>query len=376
MIPQTAERPDMLKLKPALLALLLSVALSPRPAAAEETAAERNPYRTRLIGLPFVFYTPETKVAFGAGGILSFRAGRDKEEARTSSVWAYASYNLARQFTVLIKPAIYLKANGLILSGTFHYERAPQKFYGVGNDTPSSAAETFTPRIFALQIGVKRRVLGGLFGGLQFDFERMTMEKVETGGLLDAGGIVGGRGGQLAGMGVSLDWDTRDAVIFPRRGVFLQLSADAYGPIAGSDFTFNRIKLDLREYLTLGPDRILALQAYLLSAGGEVPFHKLAFVGGESLLRGYYRGRFRDKAMMLVQAEYRALVTKRIGVAGFAGLADIFPGFDDLGRGKLKFSVGSGLRYVLDKNEGTTLRLDLAWGRASFGLYITAQEAF
>jgi hypothetical protein len=33
-------------------------------------------------------------------------------------------------------------------------------------------------------------VLGGLFGGLQPDFERMTMEKVETAGL-DAGDIVG-----------------------------------------------------------------------------------------------------------------------------------------------------------------------------------------
>jgi len=366
----------MLKHRLAFLALLLAVALSPRAAAAQETAVERDPHRTRLIGLPFVYYTPETKVAFGAGGVLSFRAGRDKEEARTSSVWAYAGYNLARQFNVLLKPEIYLKANGLILSGAFRYERAPQKFYGVGNDTPSSDVESFTPRIFAIQVGVKRRVLGGLFGGLQFDFERMTMEKVETGGILDAGDIVGSRGGQLAGMGVSLDWDTRDAVLFPRRGAFLQLSADVYGPIAGSDFTFRRVKLDLRHYQTLGIDRVLALQAYLLSTGGEVPFHKLALLGGESLLRGYYRGRFRDKGMILVQVEYRALVTKRIGVAGFAGLADIFPGFGDLGRGDLKFSVGSGLRYVLDKNEGTTLRLDLAWGRASFGLYITAQEAF
>ena len=367
----------MTKHRIASLALLLAVGLSLRaPAAAEETAAERDPHRARLIGLPFIYYTPETKLAFGAGGVFSFRAGQNKELARTSSVWAYASYNLARQFNVLIKPEIYLKANGLILSGVLHYERAPQKFYGVGNDTASTDVESFTPRIFAVQMGVKRRVLGNLFGGLQFDFERMTMEELEPGGLLDTGEIIGSRGGQMAGMGASLDWDTRDAVLFPRRGTFLQLSADAFGPMAGSDFTFNRIKLDLRKYLTLGTDRVLALQAYLLSTGGDVPFHKLALLGGESLLRGYYRGRFRDKGLVLLQAEFRALVTRRIGFAGFAGLADIFPGFGDLKDGKFKFSVGSGLRYVLNKNEGSTLRMDLAWGRASFGLYITAQEAF
>jgi hypothetical protein len=31
---------------------------------------------------------------------------------------------------------------------------------------------------------------------------------------------------------------------------------------------------------------------------------------------------------------------------------------------------------MINKREGTTLRLDMAWGKASFGLYITAQEAF
>jgi hypothetical protein len=62
--------------------------------------------------------------------------------------------------------------------------------------------------------------------------------------------------------------------------------------------------------------------------------------------------------------------------AGFAGLADVFPGFRDIGAGRLKFAAGSGLRYVINKRDGATVRLDLAWGQESFGLYITAREAF
>ena len=93
-------------------------------------------------------------------------------------------------------------------------------------------------------------------------------------------------------------------------------------------------------------------------------------------MRGYYKGRFRDKDILAVQAEYRVMVTKRIGVAGFAGLAEVFPGFADFKLNNIKYSVGTGVRYVVNKREGTTLRLDMAWGRASFGLYITAQEAF
>jgi hypothetical protein len=52
MIPQTAERSGMLKHRPAFLALLVAVALPPLAMAAEETAAERDPHRPRLIGLP------------------------------------------------------------------------------------------------------------------------------------------------------------------------------------------------------------------------------------------------------------------------------------------------------------------------------------
>jgi outer membrane protein assembly factor BamA len=345
-------------------------------AAADEPAVKPVPYKARLLGLPFLYYSPETKLAFGAGGVLNFRAGRVKEEARTSSVWAYASYNLAGQFSVRIKPEIYVKGNSLIFTGNLRYERTPQLFYGVGNDTQAADGESFTPRTFAVQLGVKRRVLGGLFGGLEFDFERMTMEKVQSGGLLASGTIAGSRGGLIAGFGARLVWDTRDSVLFPLKGAFLQLSADGYGANAGSDFSYNRVELDLRKYWTLGSSRVLATQAYLVSTGGTVPFYKLALLGGESLLRGYYRGRFRDKGLVLVQAEFRALITKRIGVAGFAGLADVYPGFRDFGAGRIKFAAGSGLRYVINKRDGATVRLDLAWGQQSFGLYATAQEAF
>lgn len=360
----------------ALLALATALVL-PRPAAAaEEPSKEKNPYKARLIGVPFVYYSPETKLAFGGGGVVNFRAGRHKAETRTSSVWAYASYNMAKQFGVMVKPEITLDRNNLYIGGLLRWERSPQKFFGVGDDMPAASEETFTPRRLVIELGVKRRLLGPLFAGLRFDLEQTTMEKVEAGGLLDAGGVSGSRGGTLSGFGLSLDWDTRDAVLFPRRGSFVQFTADAYGAMAGSDFPFNRLVLDLRRYFSLGADRVLAVQAYVYSSGGDVPFQRLAQIGGESLLRGYYKGRFRDKGLVAVQAEYRALVTKRIGVAGFAGLGDLFPGWSGFRADNLKYSVGTGLRYVVNKRDGTTLRLDLAWGRASFGLYVTAKEAF
>jgi hypothetical protein len=372
------ERTGMTKLHlaRASLVLILTVLLGAPAAAADETAPGSDSYKSKFSGLPFVYFSPETNLAFGLGGVYNFRAGQHKERTRTSSIWAYGTYTLAKQYSLLIKPEIYLKNNSLALFGSLRYERSPQFFYGVGADLPAANRESYTPRTFSVQVGVKRRVVGGLFGGLSFEFEDVTMEKIEDGGQLASGAFTGSRGGMLAGFGASLDWDTRDAVLFPHRGTFIQLLGDAYGALAGSDYSFSRLKVDIRKYVPAGASRVLVLQAFVLTTFGDVPFYKLALLGGDSLLRGYYKGRYRDKSLALLQAEYRVLVSERIGVVGFAGLANVFERFRDFEPGLLKYSLGTGLRYVINKRDGATLRLDLAWGRASFGLYATAQEAF
>lgn len=368
-----------------LFALALVCSIVPGPvhaqdagdaAAGNEAKTLKNVYKPRLIAIPFIYYSPETKLAFGVGGVLNFRAGRRKDETRPSTVWAFGTYNRARQFQVVVKPEIYFERNSFFLSGNIRYERTPQNFFGIGNDMPPTAEESYTPRIVTIQLGLKKRFLGHFFAGVQFDFEQMTMEKVETGGILDSGSITGSRGGLLSGFGVSLDWDTRDGVLTPRKGVFFQLAADTYGAMTGSDFTFTSLKLDCRKYFLVASDQVLALQAYIRSTAGEVPFHQLAFLGGESLMRGYYKGRFRDRDILAVQAEYRVFVTKTISVAGCAGLADVFPAFAEFKLKTIKYAVGTGVRYMVNKHEGTNLRLDMAWGKASFGLYVTAQEAF
>jgi outer membrane protein assembly factor BamA len=369
----------MIRTKRAFAAFVIAalMAFVRAPAAAQDASGEtEDPYKSKISGLPFVYYSPETKLAFGVGGVFNFRAGRAKEKTRTSSVWAYATYTRAKQYSLLLKPEIYLKNNSLCLFGSLRYERSPQNFYGVGNDTPAAGGESYTPHTLSLQFGAKRRVVGALFGGLSFEFENVTMEKVAPGGLLASGDYTGGDGGMLAGFGASLDWDTRDAVLFPRRGTYVQLLGDAYGALAGSDFTFSRIKVDIRRYVPAGKDKVLVLQAFFLSTFGDAPFYKLGLLGGDSLLRGYYKGRFRDKELVLVQSEYRVLISDRIGVVGFAGLASVMPKLAAFAWNELKYSLGTGLRYVINKRDGATLRLDLAWGRASFGLYATAQEAF
>jgi outer membrane protein assembly factor BamA len=174
-----------------------------------------------------------------------------------------------------------------------------------------------------------------------------------------------------------MTYDSRDSIFFPTTGSFHQLSALGFGRGLGSDYTFGRFCLDARRYLRFSASRVLALQSHILVQTGEPPFWRMGLLGGEDGLRGYYLGRYRDKDMIYVQAEYRWVpVVWRLGLAGFAGLGEVADRLGGFRLGALKYSYGLGLRFVFSSAQRLNLRLDYAFGDDSSGVYFTAAEAF
>jgi len=103
----------------------------------------------------------------------------------------------------------------------------------------------------------------------------------------------------------------------------------------------------------------------------------MGLLGGAASMRGYYLGRYRDKDMITLQAEYRWVpVLWRLGLAAFAGLSDVAPTLGGFDLGNFKYSYGLGLRFVIDPKQRLHLRLDFGFGKNSSGIYFTAAEAF
>jgi outer membrane protein assembly factor BamA len=370
----------------AKLALVLCLfgfvsALSPLPSAAQGAKKAQVPdqtlttYGRRLLAIPIVYYTPETSLAFGAGGVYTFRLGVHKEQTRPTSLWMFLVYTLKKQLQAKFMPEVYFANNDYVLNGTLKFEKFPQKFFGVGNDTEEAAEELYTPQTIGFDVAFQRRFLSHLYAGVKYEFESTKILESAPDGLLASGELLGSRGGVVSGVGLNLSWDSRDNNLYPRRGQYFRFFTGFYGRVLGSDFNFTSSELDLRSYFPVRRS-VLALKAYLGTRGGSPPFYRLSLLGGESLLRGYYLGRFRDKGMLLLQAEYRLPLWKRFGLVGFTGLGDVFETLSGLRVNQLKHSLGAGLRYRIDAKEGTNLRMDFAWGKKSFGLYFTATESF
>ena len=94
-------------------------------------------------------------------------------------------------------------------------------------------------------------------------------------------------------------------------------------------------------------------------------------------MRGYYSGRFRDRQRYVLQGEYRLGFWKRLGLNAFADLGDVAHDVSDFHADQMRFAGGFGLRFLLSKSEGATLRADFGTGDdGSGGMYLSILEAY
>ena len=362
----------------ALGSLFLSACLlrAAPPSASSEDEAKAKEKTSGLAFLPVVYYTPETKWAYGGGGLYYYRLTKDKTVTRPSNIAFIAVHTQRKQTNVEMNPDFYL-SKGLHVLAKIQYSDFPDQFYGIGKGTTEDMKESFTTRFWKLSVEALKRINGPLNMGFQYFFDTTKMKEVTPGGLLDSALIPGSAGGTVSGLGYFMTYDSRNSIFYPTGGSFHQFSAMVFGGALGSDFAFNRYYLELRKYVRLSSSRCLAFQTRFLFQTGNPPFWRLGLLGGQESMRGYYLGRYRDKNMITLQAEYRWVpVFWRIGLAAFAGLGDVAATRSGFDLGSFKYTYGLGLRFVVDPKQQLHIRLDIGFGKETSGIYFTAGEAF
>jgi outer membrane protein assembly factor BamA len=365
---------------PAILASLVWQAAAPamaKPRPGDDSAAEA-PRKGGVIILPIVFYSPETKLAGGLGGFLIFRRSRAEPTERPSSIYLYAIYTQLKQFSMSWEPEFYFRKEAWFVKGRLLVEKYPDKFWGIGPFAPDAAEEGYTRRSFMVEASFQRKVVpsANLYAGLQVRYERYSIAKADPAGAIGQRAVPGGGGGRATGIGFILNRDSRDDVFFPRRGDYWQLSALFNARAFGGDFAYTHVKLDVRKYLPVRATHVLAFQGQIQVISGTPPFYGYAKLGSDTMMRGYYAGRYRDKVMAAVQTEYRMPLFWRFGIVVFAGLGNVAPRPGALEFNHIKYSCGAGLRYRISSKVATNIRADLAFGNGTSGIYFTAREAF
>jgi hypothetical protein len=327
----------------------------------------------RLTGFPAIYYTPETRWAFGAGGLYVYRPELTSE--RASAATASIFYTQNKQFIVEFTTNVMVNNGSLWHQGNFFYQKFPNTFYGIGNSTPDSGKETFTAEIVRLNPALMTRIADRLYGGILFHYETWNLQNTLPGKLLSTGIVPGSGATTVTGVGMLFNYDERDNLFAPMKGRYYQAGFIASPEFLGSTYGFTRTRIDLREYFSLGGSHVVAAQGIFHSTTGTVPFRFLPQIGGQNVMRGYFEGRYRDNHMATVQAEYRSPFLYRIGFALFGSAGDVAHSLKDFSTGTLKFAYGVGIRVAFIPEEYIILRVDYGMGKNSNGVYITFNEA-
>jgi outer membrane protein assembly factor BamA len=334
------------------------------------------PSGTSIIPFPFVFYTPETKVGFGGTVITLFRLSQGTSQDQPSRFSPLFIYTQKKQIVALLGTELFFGAGRYRLNAGVGYSKFPNTVWGIGNDTPDELEEDFTPRVISAEVQFQTRVAPAWYIGGRIEFAKRRLIEIDTAGLIAAGELPGTEDGRILAGGLLVTWDTRDNTVNPRRGGFRQFGASVNDSAFGSDYDYSRYSLDVRQYLALAPGHVVAFRGYGVASVGTQPFDVLPQLGGEALLRGYYGGRYRDRNLVAVQAEYRAHVWKRIGAIGFVSAGRVSHNLSDMDFTGLKPAAGFGLRFLLAPDEGLNLRADWGFGNGSSGFYLGLGEVF
>ena len=106
----------------------------------------------------------------------------------------------------------------------------------------------------------------------------------------------------------------------------------------------------------------------------DVPWPMLATVGGQSRMRGYFEGRYRDDNIVEAQIELRQHIKKRHGIVIWVGAANVFPKFSEMRLKQTLPNFGTGYRWRF--KQGVNIRLDLGLTRNGMGFIFNINEAF
>lgn len=336
----------------------------------------------QLLVYPTVAYAPETNLEIGLSSLYVYYAKKDTIN-RLSEISGFTFFTLENQYGLWLDHAIYTDMDKWFLLGKLRFQSFPLYYHGIGNNTPKD----YTALVEANQILIKERLLRkikkNLFLGLEVEYQNLS--KVDF--VLDDPTNntfqfpLGNLGSQNLGLGVGLVQDNRHNVLNVRDGFFSEIAFLHSNPVWGSDYKFTSINTDTRIYKPMGKRNVLAAQLLGQFNFGGVPFNQLAQLGGESMMRGYYFGRYRDKHQLATQVEYRFLpipfsFTNRIGAAAFASTGTVFNQTTDLRLPNLKFAAGAGLRFLLFPKKDIWTRVDYAITREGGGFYLFIGESF
>ena len=337
-----------------------------------------DPSAPKLINYPTLAYSPETNWEFGVSSLYVYSAKRNLKN-RLSEIKAFTFFTLENQYGLWLDHAVYTNKNKWFLYGRARYQSFPLLYFGIGPDSPSEYLSRIDGQYILLRERLLRETFPSLYIGLELDYQRLNNVKYVDQSLGSSPPIIGSYGSSNLGLGLGVLYDNIHNALNPRKGIYSEWAFLKYSQTLGSNFNMTSYIIDNRIYKPIKKNTVLAFQLYGQFTLGNPPFNMLSLMGGESLMRGYYLGRYRDKHLIAGQVEYRILpfdFSKRWGASVFVAAGEVFSEDNIFQINRLLPTGGFGVRYLVFPEKDIYTRIDISFTGEGRGVYFFIGEAF
>lgn len=245
-----------------------------------------------------------------------------------------------------------------------------ERFYGIGMDSEKNDKSNFSWEQTSIEISLGKRIATRLNSNVFFRYQRNNIFPGRdnsiplTSDYYDAVTLPGLETGVEFFEGeLEVGYDSRNHPGNPTGGWEIYLSGGYQRQYRYDDYKFWDSSVDIRRYLHLFYGRYIVLRGAIgvtrPLSGMEIPFYHLNEIGSWSTIRGFSRGRFRDRDLVMGSLEYRWPLTPNflhalIFVDAGKVSRDIF---ENISEGDYEITYGLGLMGW--NSEGILIRAEL-----------------
>lgn len=326
--------------------------------------------RVDMTFVPALYYSQSTSAGLALMAAGRYRLDKTNRNIPASAFSVYATASLTGFYRVGVKGNNIFRNDNQRIVYSAEFFSQPTYFWGVGY---AAAMSNSSMRYLASRCRVDarflQRVAKGLYVGVgaDFNYHYGKFGGKRYGTREELLSRVNGEGVEFNATGISLyaEFDSRDAVTSPQRGVYVAFQAKVRPKgMNNVGQTLWGGYLVANYYQRLWKGAVLALDLYGELNSKGTPWVYNATIGGAYSMRGYYAGRFNDLCAVTLQAELRQNLYKGLGVAAWGGAGNLFSTFRSFDWGATLPTYGVGLRYQL--RYGVDIRLDYGFGGRDF----------
>lgn len=300
--------------------------------------------KLQLVPIGAVNYTQEDGWGFFAGAIGTYRNGFDTTTPLSSvATVGYASTKQAYK-GVIAGNNYNSSGKGRLEYKLSAYQRK-DLFWGLGysNGIDNSNKGRYLENGAALNIGYRFFLSPHISIATSVGFEIFKSKDFTHPAIID--GLPTSSGGGY--IGLNFEFNTKDNQSIPTSGSYINISQKSYPIRLYQAKPYFQTVIIGDYFISPWEGGVVALDCYMEYNYGDSPWQLWTPLGGETRMRGYYYGRYRDRNSIIAQVELRQTIYKWHGMVIWGGGGNIFPTFRDFDIKHTLPNYGVGYRFTL-----------------------------